>query len=106
MHHRCGQRGGVDIRVILLAATSLFLEHTLLVNSAEIIGHLVLGVDVTTLTLRTLLEGEQFAAAGLYGAVDRDFFDWVLEIPGGEGSCPRWRADRLGSTGQRSSTMC
>ncbi|MDX6309815.1 MAG: hypothetical protein QOI06_2861 [Nocardioidaceae bacterium] len=64
---------------------ALFLEHTLLVNSAEIIAHLVLGVDVTRLSPRTLLEGEQFAAAGLYGVVDRDFFDWVLEVPGGDG---------------------
>lgn len=63
----------------------LFLEHTLLVNSAEIIAHLVLGLDATELSAATLLSGDQFAAAGLHGVVDRDFFDWVLEVPGGEG---------------------
>jgi len=63
----------------------LFLEHTLLVNSAEIIAHLLLGVDATQLPPASLLSGAQFAQAGLYGIVDRDFFDWVLEVPGGEG---------------------
>ena len=61
----------------------LFLEHTLLVNSAEIIAHLVLGLDAENLSPATLLSGDQFAIAGLYGVVDRDFFDWVLEVPGG-----------------------
>lgn len=63
----------------------LFLEHTLLVNSAEIIAHLVLGLDAQELTPTTLLSGDQFNRAGLHGVVDRDFFDWVLEVPGGDG---------------------
>lgn len=63
----------------------LFLEHTLLVNSAEIIAHLVLGLDVERLSPVTLLSGDQFVAAGLHGVVDRDFFDWVIDVPGGEG---------------------
>lgn len=63
----------------------LFLEHTLLVNSAEIIAHLVLGLDAEELSAATLLSGDQFAIAGLHGVVDRDFFDWVLEVSGGEG---------------------
>lgn len=63
----------------------LFLEHTLLVNSAEIIAHLVLGLDAEQLSAATLLSGDQFSVAGLHGVVDRDFFDWVLEVPGGEG---------------------
>jgi hypothetical protein len=63
----------------------LFLEHTLLVNSAEIIAHLVLGLDVEQLSPATLLSGDQFSSAGLYGVVDRDFFDWILEVPGGDG---------------------
>lgn len=66
-------------------SNDLFLEHTLLVNSAEIIAHLVLGLDATQLSPTTLLSGDQFVAAGLHGVVDRDFFDWVLEVPGGEG---------------------
>lgn len=63
----------------------LFLDHTLLVNSAEIIAHLVLGLPAEALSPATLLSGDQFAVAGIYGVVDRDFFDWVLEVPGGEG---------------------
>lgn len=62
----------------------LFLEHTLLVNSAEIIAHLVLGLDAEHLSPATLLSGDQFTIAGLYGVVDRDFFDWVIEVPGGD----------------------
>lgn len=63
----------------------LFLEHTLLVNSAEIIAHLVLGLPAEELSPATLLSGDQFTIAGLHGVVDRDFFDWVLEVPGGDG---------------------
>ncbi|EON25004.1 hypothetical protein CF8_0903 [Nocardioides sp. CF8] len=63
----------------------LFLEHTLLVNSAEIIAHLVLGLPAEELSPSTLLSGDQFTIAGLHGVVDRDFFDWVLEVPGGDG---------------------
>ncbi|MPZ64541.1 MAG: N-6 DNA methylase [Pseudonocardiaceae bacterium] len=61
----------------------LFLEHTLLVNSAEVIAHLVVGLDATDLQPATLLGGQRFDLAGLYGVVERDFFDWVLEVPGG-----------------------
>lgn len=66
-------------------ADDLFLEHTLLVNSSEVIAHLVLGLDAMALSPATLLSGDQFSAVGLHGVVDRDFFDWVLEVPGGEG---------------------
>jgi hypothetical protein len=57
----------------------------LLVNSAEIIAHLVLGLPAEHLAPATLLSGDQFALARIYGVVDHDFFDWVLEVPGGEG---------------------
>ena len=66
-------------------SAELFLEHTLLVNSAEIIAHLVLGLNAEELSPTTLLAGDQFTTAGLHGVVDRDFFDWVLEVPGGDG---------------------
>ena len=62
----------------------LFLEHTLLVNTAEIIAHLVLGFEVTGIAPATLLRGQLFERAQVYGVVEQDFFDWVLEIPGGE----------------------
>lgn len=64
---------------------ALFLEHTLLVNSAEIIAHLVVGLPAAELPPATLLTGDQFAIAGLHGVVDRDFFDWVIEVEGGDG---------------------
>ena len=61
----------------------LFLEHTLLVNSAEVIAHLVVGLDVTDMQPATLLAGRRFELAQIYGVVEEDFFDWVLEVPGG-----------------------
>lgn len=72
----------------------LFLEHTLLVNSAEVIAHLVLGLDVTDMQPATLLAGQRFDLAQIYGVVEADFFDWVLEVPGGE-SFVRTMARRL-----------
>ncbi|MGH3855829.1 MAG: N-6 DNA methylase [Pseudonocardiaceae bacterium] len=62
----------------------LFLEHTLLVNSAEIIAHLVVGLDVTELQPATMLGGQRFDTAAIHGVVEHDFFDWVLEVPSGE----------------------
>jgi SAM-dependent methyltransferase len=73
----------------------LFLEHTLLVNSAEIIAHAVLSLDVATLSPASLLSGRQFELAQIAGVVEADFFDWVLEVPGGE-SFIRTIARRLG----------
>ncbi|MGH3977427.1 MAG: N-6 DNA methylase [Pseudonocardiaceae bacterium] len=72
----------------------LFLEHTLLVNSSEIIAHLVVGLDVTDLQPATLLGGQRFDVAAIYGVVERDFFDWVLDVPGG-GAFVRTLARRL-----------
>jgi SAM-dependent methyltransferase len=61
----------------------LFVEHTLLVNSAEIIAHAVLGIDAEGVTPHGLLSGEIFEQSGIYGVVEEDFFDWVLEVEGG-----------------------
>ncbi|CAM4072488.1 N-6 DNA methylase [Nocardiopsis rhodophaea] len=63
---------------------SLFIEHTLLVNSADIIAHCVLGVEVADLQPATLLLGRTFEQAHIAGVVEADFFDWVLEVPGGD----------------------
>lgn len=63
---------------------ALFIEHTLLVNSAELIAHLVLGLQVTEMEPADLLRGRRFEQAGIRGVVEEDFFDWVLEVPGGE----------------------
>lgn len=62
----------------------LFIEHTLLVNSAEIIAHLVVGIDVIDMAPASVLGGARFDLAGIHGVVERDFFDWVLEVDGGE----------------------
>jgi hypothetical protein len=72
----------------------LFLEHTLLVNSAEIIAHLVVGLDVTDMQPASLLGGQRFDLAAIYGVVERDFFDWMLDVPGG-GAFVRTLARRL-----------
>ncbi len=72
----------------------LFLEHTLLVNSAEIIAHLVVGLDVTDMQPASLLGGQRFDLAAIYGVVEHDFFDWVLEVPHG-GAFVRTLARRL-----------
>ncbi|MEU3094775.1 N-6 DNA methylase [Streptomyces sp. NPDC006967] len=63
---------------------ALFIEHTLLVNSGEIIAHLVLGEPITELTPATILLGQRFHQAQLYGVVEADFFDWVIEVDDGE----------------------
>ena len=62
----------------------LFIEHTLLVNSAEIIAHAVLGRPVEALAPASLLSGAKFDESEIYGVVEADFFDWVLEVDGGE----------------------
>lgn len=62
----------------------LFVEHTLLVNSAEVIAHTVLGIGVDDVGARALLSGELFEQSGIYGVVEEDFFDWIIEVDGGE----------------------
>jgi SAM-dependent methyltransferase len=62
----------------------LFLDHSLLVISAEIIAHAVVGLDPATLPPASVLSGQRFEQAGISGVVEEDFFDWVVEVPGGE----------------------
>lgn len=62
----------------------LFIEHTLLVNSAEIIAHAVVGLDTNNISPSSLLSGASFAEHGITGVVEPDFFDWVVEVSGGE----------------------
>jgi hypothetical protein len=61
----------------------LFIEHTLLVNSAEIIAHAVLGLHPETIAPAALLGGEKFDESGIYGVVEQDFFDWIVEVEEG-----------------------
>jgi SAM-dependent methyltransferase len=74
-----------------------FVDHTLLVVTAEIIAHTVLGLDVSAtgdITPNDLVAGTKFDEAGLYGVVESDFFDWVVHVDGGS-SFIRTLADRI-----------
>ncbi|MEV3854923.1 N-6 DNA methylase [Streptomyces sp. NPDC050095] len=62
---------------------ALFIEHTLLVNTASTIAHLVLDMDVAAMPPATLVRGDLFAKAGIEGVVESDFFAWLLEVDGG-----------------------
>ena len=73
----------------------LFVEHTLLVNFAEVIAHAVLGLSVEAIEPATLLSGARFGERGVHGVVEEDFFDWVVEISGGK-QFVRTLAHRLG----------
>lgn len=66
---------------------AMFLNHTLLVIQAEIIAHAALGFDISPagqLEAKTLTTGSEFEEASIFGVVEADFFDWVLDVPGGE----------------------
>ncbi|WP_173079163.1 SEFIR domain-containing protein [Phytohabitans rumicis] len=65
---------------------TLFINHTLLVVMAEIIGHAVVGIppDAPDTSAAAIMSGEGFAVSEVWGVVERDFFDWVVEVPGGE----------------------
>lgn len=74
-----------------------FINHTLLVLTAEIIAHAVLGIDVSAagpLTPEDLVTGRQFDESLIHGVVEADFFDWVVAVPEGA-SFVRTLADRL-----------
>lgn len=62
----------------------LFVEHTYLVNTAEIIAHAIVGFELETIAPASLLSGAKFEESGIAGVVEADFFDWVAHVPGGE----------------------
>lgn len=64
----------------------LFIEHTYLVVSAELIAHAVVGFDIAdpAHSPAALLAGRLFTDAQIGGVVEEDFFDWVVEAPGGD----------------------
>jgi SAM-dependent methyltransferase len=64
----------------------LFVEHTLLVITAELISHAVVGFDPAdpSISAVTLAQGALFSQAQIAGVVEADFFDWVVEVPGGD----------------------
>lgn len=63
----------------------LFVEHTLLVVTAEVIAHAVVGFDPSAQDVSpvSIVNGQIFASAQIYGVVEADFFDWIVEVPGG-----------------------
>jgi SAM-dependent methyltransferase len=61
----------------------LFVEHTYLVMLATLIARAVLGLSPTESATR-LLSGESFAEAGITGVGEAGFFDWTLDVPGGD----------------------
>jgi hypothetical protein len=64
------------------AQADLFVRHTYLVVVAEIIAHRVLGFS-PTMSARDMLAGKAFWDAQIHGVIEQDFFDWVIEVPGG-----------------------
>ena len=63
----------------------LFVEHTYLVNTAEVIAHALVGFDLKSIAPASLLTGSKFEESGIAGVVESDFFDWIVHVPGGEG---------------------
>ena len=99
LYRRFGDRPGVRIKrqlwsKLLTTALgtnftdedSLFINHTLLVVMAEVVGHAVLGVPLegNEVSAATIMSGATFRASRLGGVVEPDFFDWVAEVPGGD----------------------
>ncbi|MGI9170266.1 MAG: N-6 DNA methylase [Caulobacteraceae bacterium] len=60
---------------------ALWLQHTFLVIVAKSIAARVLEVEADD--PEAIMTGRAFASAGSFGAVESDFFDWVLLAPGG-----------------------
>lgn len=74
-----------------------FINHTLLVLTAEIIAHAVLGIDVSAagpVDAEHLITGREFDEAQIHGVVEADFFDWVVAVPEGA-TFVRTLADRV-----------
>jgi hypothetical protein len=61
---------------------ALFFQHTFLVIVAKAIALAVLGLRDDN--AKRVLSGAAFEAAGIFGAAESDFFDWVVADPDGE----------------------
>lgn len=61
----------------------LFVMHTYLVISAELIAHSAVGLPIIGISPRALLSGDEFRQAELNGVVEADFFDWPIDVPEG-----------------------
>jgi hypothetical protein len=65
---------------------SLFIEHTYLVLTATLIAHVIIGFGPSELQSSpgTVLSGQLFARSGIRGVGEAGFFDWVLDVDGGD----------------------
>ena len=65
---------------------TLFVDHTLLVTMAKVIGHAVMGFQPQDpqVSAESIVAGERFIRAGISGVIESDFFDWVVEVPAGQ----------------------
>lgn len=61
---------------------SLFFQHTYLTVVAKTIATRTLGASATRAI--EILDGTSFSEAGIAGAVEPDFFNWVVEANGGD----------------------
>lgn len=66
---------------------NVFVDHTLLVLTAEAIAHAAVGFDISRtgdLTSEVMTSGSRFSTGSqIHGVVESDFFDWVIQVPGG-----------------------
>ena len=76
---------------------ALWFQHTFLVVVAKAIAFAVL--DLKEDDPAELLSGEAFRAAGIKGAVESDFFDWVVAHPDGDALVRRLMADIVEEVG-------
>jgi N-6 DNA Methylase len=65
-----------------LEVPNLFLQHTYLTIVAKAIATIAL-LDTVPATGEELLSGQGFRALGIVGAIESDFFDWILLDPEG-----------------------
>lgn len=66
----------------LIQDDKLWLQHTYLVTVAKAIAAGAMGFDGQS--PQELLDGSRFDRAGVRGAVEEDFFGWILHAPDGE----------------------
>ena len=81
---------------------ALFLQHTYLTIVAKTIAAGVL--DLQTDDAEAILSGRAIAEAGIHGAVESDFFDWVLHAPAGCDLVRRNNCRRFGAPDARRTT--
>lgn len=65
---------------------NLFINHTLLVAMAKVIGHFVIGIPPTDpdLSATAIMTGARLSEVQLGGVIEADFFDWLVHTPRGD----------------------